>query len=110
MIAFLSNYLFEKTSLPDMMFLIILGIIIGPITGLISTTSIIGLAPYLAALALVFILFDGGMALNIYRVFAESPRATILALVGFTLNVILTTLFMMYVVMLNTLVLLFFGN
>lgn len=97
-IGFLSNYLFERTGFPDMMLLIILGILIGPITGLISADSIISLAPYLAALALVFILFDGGMAMNIYRVFSESPRATILAIVGFTLNVFVTSLFMMYIV------------
>jgi cell volume regulation protein A len=101
-IGFLSNYFFERTGFPDMMLLIILGIIIGPITGFIKGDSIVGLAPYLAALALVFILFDGGMALNIYRVFAESPRATVLAIVGFTLNVIVTTLFMMYIVIPGT--------
>lgn len=97
-IGFLGNYVFERTGFPDMMFLIILGIFIGPIIGLISPTSVIGLAPYLATLALVFILFDGGMAMNIYRVFAESPRAAILAVAGFALNVIVTTLFMMYIV------------
>jgi cell volume regulation protein A len=84
------------------MFLIILGILIGPVTGLISTGSIISLAPYLAVLALVFILFDGGMAMNIYRVFAESPRATVLAVVGFALNVIVTSFFMMYIVVPGT--------
>jgi len=82
--------------------LIVLGILIGPVTGLIGTSSIISLAPYLATLALVFILFDGGMAMNIYRVFAESPRATVLAVVGFALNVIVTSLFMMYIVVPGT--------
>ncbi|NWG10917.1 cation:proton antiporter [Candidatus Bathyarchaeota archaeon] len=101
-IGFLANYFFERTGFPDMMFLIVLGILIGPVTGLINTSSIISLAPYLAALALVFILFDGGMAMNIYRVFAESPRATVLAVVGFALNVSVTSLFMMYIVVPGT--------
>jgi cell volume regulation protein A len=43
-------------------------------------------------------LFDGGMAMNIYRVFAESPRAAVLAIIGFSLSVIATTLFMAYIV------------
>jgi len=97
-IGFLGNYLFEHTGFPDMLWLIILGIIIGPVIGLINPNSIMSLAPYLAALALVFILFDGGMAMNIYRVFSESPRALILAILGFVVNVIVTTLFMMYIV------------
>jgi len=97
-IGFLSNHVFERTGFPDMLLLIVLGMLLGPATGLVDVASIMGLAPYLAALALVFILFDGGMAMNIYRVFSESPRATVLALVGFSMAVIATTLFMMYFV------------
>ncbi|MEM3699416.1 MAG: cation:proton antiporter [Candidatus Bathyarchaeia archaeon] len=97
-IGFLGNYLFERKGFPDMLLLIILGMLFGPVFGWVDASSIMGLAPYLAALALVFILFDGGMAMNIYRVFAESPRAFILAIVGFVLSVIATTLFMAYIV------------
>jgi cell volume regulation protein A len=97
-IGFLSNYLFERTGFPDMLIIIILGLILGPITGLVDAGSIANLAPYLATLALVFILFDGGMAMNIYRVFSESPRATILAFVGFAFSVFATTLFMTFIV------------
>lgn len=100
-IGFLGNYVFERTSIPDMILLIILGIIIGPLSGLVDAASIMGLAPYLAALALVYILFDGGIAMNIYRVFAESPRAAILAVVGFGLSVIVTTLFMAFFIIPN---------
>lgn len=97
-IGFLSNFIFERTGVPDMLSLIILGIIIGPVTGLVNADSIMSLAPYLAALALVFILFDGGMAMNIYRVFSESPRAAILAVTGFVMSVAATTFFMRYIV------------
>jgi len=97
-IGFLGNYFFERTGFPDMLVLIVLGMLFGPATGLVDAAKIMDLAPYLAALALVFILFDGGMAMNIYRVFSESPRAAVLAITGFTMNVIATTLFMMYIV------------
>jgi cell volume regulation protein A len=96
-IGFLGNFLFERTGFPDMLLLIVLGMLLGPVTGLVDSSSIMGLAPYLAALALVFILFDGGMVMNIYRVFSESPRAAILAVAGFAMSVIVTTLFMMYI-------------
>ncbi|MEM3612502.1 MAG: cation:proton antiporter [Candidatus Bathyarchaeia archaeon] len=93
-IGFLGNYFFERTGFPDMIFLIILGMLVGPVTKLVDTEQfIMPLAPYFAALALVFILFDGGMAMNIYRVFTESPRATVLAVGGFGLSVAATTLF-----------------
>jgi cell volume regulation protein A len=97
-IGFLSNYFLERTGFPDMLFLIVLGLLLGPLTGLVDAASIMRLAPYLAALALVFILFDGGMAMNIYHVFSESPRATILAIFGFAANVIAVSLFMKFIV------------
>jgi len=97
-IGFLSNYILERAGFPDMIFLIFLGFLLGPATGLVDATSVMGLAPYLAALALVYILFDGGMHMNIYRVFSESPRAAILAVTGFVINVAAVTLFMMYLV------------
>jgi cell volume regulation protein A len=97
-IGFLGNYLFERTGFPDMLWLIVLGLLLGPLTGLVNANSIMDLAPYLAALALVFILFDGGMVMNIYRVFSESPRAIVLAGAGFAMSVTATTLFMMYIV------------
>jgi cell volume regulation protein A len=97
-IGFLSNYLFERTGFPDMLWLVVLGLLFGPVCGLVNAGSVMDLAPYLATLALVFILFDGGMAMNIYRVFAESPRAAVLAICGFAISVLGTTLFMMFVV------------
>jgi len=100
-IGFLSSYLFERTGFPDVLLLIVLGLLLGPVTRLVDAASIMGVAPYLAALALVFILFDGGMAMNIYRVFSESPRAAILAVSGFVMSVVVTTLFMMFIVIPN---------
>lgn len=98
-IGFLGNYLFKRTGVPDMLFLIVLGLLIGPVTGLIDGTSLTSFAPYLAVLALVFILFDGGMTLNIYHVFSESPRAIVLAVTGFIVSVTATTLMMAFVAM-----------
>jgi cell volume regulation protein A len=91
-IGFLSNYLLERKGLPDMLFLIVLGILVGPATGLVDASTIMGFAPYLAVLALVFILFDGGMAMNIYHVFSETLRAAVLATAGFTLSTIASSL------------------
>ena len=99
-VGFICNYIFEKTGFPDMLLLIILGIILGPLITLIEPTftreSLMGLAPYLAALAIIFILFDGGMKMNIYQIFSESPRAVLLATLGFTLSTLTITLLMMF--------------
>jgi len=101
-IGFLGNYMFERTGFADILLLIALGLLLGPVTGLVNAASIISLAPYLAALALVFILFDGGMVMDIHRVFSESPRAAVLAFTGFAMSVVATTLFMSLIVIPDT--------
>jgi len=100
-IGFLSNYLLERKGLPDMLFLIVLGMLVGPATGLVDAATIMGFAPYLAVLALVFILFDGGMTMNIYHVFSETPRAAVLAAAGFTLSTIASSLLIYFLLISN---------
>ena len=93
-IGFLGNYLFEKKGIPDMLFLIALGMIVGPVLHIFDTNAIQGFAPFISALALVFILFDGGMGLGIRQVLSHSPRAVLLALLGFLFSVLVVALFM----------------
>lgn len=95
-IGFLGNYLFEQTGLPDMLLLIILGIVFGPILGFFDPSVVGNLAPYIAALALSFILFDGGMRMDIYQVFSHSPRAVLLAVLAFLFSFFVVALFMFY--------------
>lgn len=93
-IGFLGNCLFEKKGLPDMLFLIVLGIVFGPVLRIFDPTAVGSLAPYIAALALVFILFDGGMTMDISQAISNSPRAVLLSISGFVFSVLTVALFM----------------
>ncbi|MGB9022064.1 MAG: cation:proton antiporter [Candidatus Bathyarchaeia archaeon] len=95
-IGAVSSYLFRRTGIPDMLFLVLLGIAVGPGLGLISAEQIESLAPFLAVLAVVIILFDGGLGLSIHKVVAQAPRATALAVFGFTFNVVVVMFFAKY--------------
>jgi Kef-type K+ transport system membrane component KefB len=64
-IGFLSNYQFRRTGLPSILFLIMLGVIVGPVLQLVGQESLILYAPYLADLATIFILFESGLAINL---------------------------------------------
>jgi cell volume regulation protein A len=97
LIGFLANYLFKKTGLPDMLLLIFLGVLFGPILSVFDPTAVKNFAPYIAALALAYILFDGGIGLNIKRVLFNSPKAVLLAALGFVFSVLGVSLFMVVV-------------
>lgn len=109
-IGVLASCLFDRTGLPDMLFLIVLGMLLGPVFRVFDPASIVGLSPYIAAIALVFILFDGGLKMNIYQVFSQSPRAALLASISFVFSVTVLTLFMTLVFDMPLLYGLLFGS
>ena len=57
--------LFEKTKIPDILPITIIGIILGPITGLLNPEDLGLMGPLLSSIALILMLFDGGSHLNI---------------------------------------------
>ena len=83
---------FKKTGIPDVAFLMVLGVIIGPVFGLIQPEAVIQVVPYFAALALIIIMFDGGLNLDIKHVVKTAHFSVTLAILGFILSVIMISL------------------
>ena len=88
---------FKKTGIPDVAFLMILGVIIGPVFGIISAEAVIQVVPYFAALALIIIMFDGGLNLDIKHVVKTAHFSVTLAIIGFILSVIIISVATHYV-------------
>ncbi len=78
---------FKKTGIPDVAFLMLLGVLFGPILGLIQPDVIIEIVPYFAALALIIIMFDGGLNLDLRQMAKTAHFAIILSIVGFAIAV-----------------------
>ena len=83
---------FKKTGIPDVAFLMILGVIIGPVFGIIQPDAVIQIVPYFAALALIIIMFDGGLNLDIKHVIKTAHFSVTLAILGFILSVVMISL------------------
>jgi cell volume regulation protein A len=73
-IGFAATFIFERTKIPDLLILIFLGVLLGPVAltyfgvvfvprGVLEVA-----APYFAAVALMMILFDGGLNLPLLQV------------------------------------------
>ena len=80
---------FKKTGIPDVAFLMVLGVIIGPVLGIIQPEAVIQVVPYFAALALIIIMFDGGLNLDIKHVIKTAHFSFTLAILGFVLSVVI---------------------
>jgi len=87
----LGEAFFKKTGIPDIAFLMVLGIIIGPILGIVQPAAVIEIVPYFAALALIIIMFDGGYNLHIGNVLKTAHFAIVLVILGFAVSVGIVT-------------------
>lgn len=73
-IGFTAALIFERTKVPDLLILILLGVLLGPVAliyfGIVFVPQGVleAAAPYFAAVALMMILFDGGLNLPLLQV------------------------------------------
>ncbi len=87
---------FKKTGIPDIAFLMVFGVIIGPVLGIIQTDTVLEIVPYFAALALIIIMFDGGLNLDIKQIMKTAHFALVLAILGFILSMVIVTMIAHY--------------
>jgi len=81
LLGYICSIIFKKTQIPDVIWLLLFGFLIGPILNLVDRVIFISMAPILAALALVIILFDAGLEMKLYEVIKEFPRGILLSII-----------------------------
>lgn len=67
MMVFFAHFLslqFRRTNIPDVLILMLVGILLGPVFGLLTAADFGRVGSLIAAIALVVILFEGGTSLN----------------------------------------------
>ncbi|NLE84844.1 MAG: hypothetical protein GX607_00455 [Myxococcales bacterium] len=80
--------IFQRTNIPDVVWLILAGIVLGPVSGVVTREMLQSVAPYFAALTLVVVLFEGGSALKLEDLRHTAPRSGVLALSTFAASVV----------------------
>ena len=96
-IGFMADYLFRKASFPDILILLVLGYLIGPVFGIIDPSQIAPASQVIASLALVVILFNGGLDLKFSAVLSSAPRAVGLVVLGIIASMAATAAFVYYI-------------
>src|SRR3989338_2150837 len=99
LIGFIGKFFFNKTRIPESVFLMLIGILLGPVFNVVSGKFFIDNASFLISLALVVVLLDSGLTLNISKALKNAPTALI-----FTILVMLST-----VAIVSAVTVLFFG-
>ncbi|MCD6434473.1 MAG: cation:proton antiporter [Candidatus Diapherotrites archaeon] len=73
--------------------------LLGPVLGLVSESTINlfrALSPFFATLALIMLLFEGGLHLNFYKIMREFSKATFFTLLNFALTVLFSTAILLF--------------
>ena len=94
LIIFVAHFftaLFERTRVPDVLPLIFIGILVGPLTGLLSPDDFGYVGPLLSAIALTLMLFEGGSHLTLETLKSSLKDSVVLALTTFVLTVLIST-------------------
>jgi len=96
-IGFLGERLFKRTGIPDVIPIMILGLLVGPILNLINPDPLVAMAPLFGSIALIIILFNSGLNLDFCAVIKQAPRAAMLAIMTFGLGALSTMVIAIYV-------------
>ncbi len=74
----LGEFLFQRTRVPDVLWLMMVGVGLGPVSGVIAPSDLAGAGPVLAVLSLVLVLFEAGTSFS----FRNGKRASTGSLLG----------------------------
>ncbi len=86
-LAFLANRLFRHTRIPDLVVLIVLGVFIGPVFHWVDAEQYKPVTHAFGTLALIVILFEGGLELKIRETVKHFPGALLLAFLSYFVTV-----------------------
>lgn len=100
LMVFFAHFLslqFRKTSIPDVLVLILAGIAIGPVLGIATPEDFGKIGSLIATIALVVILFESGTSLNLNVFHKSLGTSGVLSVVCFALTAIIVSLVGFYV-------------
>ena len=81
--GFLANLIFKVFKIPSVVKLMGIGLLLGPVFGLIPGEELMVVAPMFGKIALLIILFAGGLGLRFETVIAQLGKAVLMAFLAF---------------------------
>jgi Na+:H+ antiporter len=93
-LAFVANQLFKRTRVPDVIVLMVTGLVLGPLLGLVSGSQFQPVTHALGTLAVILILFEGGLDLELQSILRHFPGSLLLSFLAYVFSLAAITLVM----------------
>ncbi|HBE41057.1 MAG TPA: sodium:proton exchanger, partial [Bacteroidales bacterium] len=85
------NELFNRTKIPNVLLLLLIGIIIGPVSGFITKDFFGKIGSVFTTITLIVILFESGSGLKIREIKSAIGSATLLTVINFVVTIIIAS-------------------
>ncbi len=90
-VGYVALFIADRYKISQVILLMLFGFVLGPLTGVVDTgegSLMRAIYPFMAVLALIILLFDGGLSFNIFNVFKALTKSTIFTFLVFLLNML----------------------
>ena len=88
-VAFLANRVYGLTRIPDVLVLMMMGVLLGPGLGLVQAGTLAKTTNLLGTLAIILVLFEGGLELNLRDTLKHFPGSFLLATLAYIFSTVL---------------------
>jgi len=95
-LGFFSLVFFNRTRIPDVLILLVFGMLLGPVFNVINPTPFTAFASLIGSLALIIILFDSGLDLNLFKVLTSLWKTFIFTILVFVLSAVGVAFLLVY--------------
>ncbi len=85
------NSLFDKTKIPNVLLLLLIGIVMGPLSGIVTTDFFGKLGNVFTTITLIVILFESGSGLNFKEIKKAIGSATLITVLNFFVTLFLAS-------------------
>jgi NhaP-type Na+/H+ or K+/H+ antiporter len=90
-LAHIFSALSERVRVPDVLFLVITGVVLGPVSGLVDVDSLKAVAPVFLAIALIVVMFEAGLGLKVASLRSVARSTLVMTIVTFVVTAALIT-------------------
>ena len=98
LICVVGHKLFEKTGLPESIFMILMGLLAGPALNIVDVVELTRIVPSLFTLSLIIVLLEGGLSTSIFKIVKTAPIAVLFTFIVFVTTTSICGIFLHFIV------------
>ncbi len=87
-VGYIGSLIFYKTKIPDVIWLLLFGLLVGPLLSLVETSMYVTISSFLAAAAILLILFDAGLNMDFYQTVKNFSRSMLFSVLGLAFSMV----------------------